>query len=123
MWSRHSRRADGRAQRPDSARGRHLIALRPVLGVVVTDQEAWALPERGGLAELPGHPVVHVGVACHPNMDDAPTAERDNEIREQRTGAQVGDREEVAGPDLVGVVAPECRPGLSAGAWGTGVGK
>ena len=93
--------------------------MRPVLGVVVADQEARALPERGGLAELPGHPGVR-GMARHPDVDDAPGAERDDEIREQRAVAQVGDVEEIAGPDVLGVIAQEGAPRLPSRERGTG---
>ena len=108
----------GRAQDIDVTRRCDLRECRPILAVVVADEEARALAERRGLAQLLGDPGVR-GVARHADMDDTPRTEGDDEQREQRPETHVGDREAVAGPDVRGVIAQERRPGLPARARGT----
>jgi hypothetical protein len=50
-------------------------------------------------------------------VDDAARAELDDEEREQRAEQQVGDRQEVASPDVLRVVAQEGGPGLAGVMW------
>ena len=108
-----SGRAVGGAQDGDATRRGHAREGRPVLAIVVADEVPRPLVAGRGLAQLLGDPGVG-RVARHADMDDAPRAERDDEEGEQRTEAQVGDREEVARPAVGGVVAQEGGPRLPA---------
>ncbi len=98
------RGADGRAQHADPARGGEMVEARSVLGVIIADEQARPLVERRGLAPLLGDPGVG-GVARHAHLDHPARPECDDEEGVERAEEQVGDREEVAGPDLRGVVA------------------
>jgi hypothetical protein len=73
---------------------------------------------RGRLAQLLRHPGVG-RVARHADMDDAARAQLHEEVGEQRAEERVGHLQEVARPDVAGVVAQERRPRLSfrAGPW------
>ena len=82
---------------------------RPVLAVVVADEVARPLVEGRGLAQLLGDPGVG-RVPRHADMDHPARAERDDEEGVERAEEQVGDRQEVAGPGLVRMVAQEGRP-------------
>jgi len=84
-------RADRRAQHPDPARGGHLREAMPVLAVVVPDQDAGTLVERGGLAPLLRDPGVG-RVPRHGDVDRATRTEFDDEEGVQLAEAQVGDR-------------------------------
>ncbi len=90
---------------------------RPEFAVVVADQVPGTPIERGGLAELLGDP----GVGRMPrraHVEDPPRAQFDDEGCVERPEEEVGDQQEVAGPDLVGVVPEEGRPRLPARARG-----
>ena len=47
-------------------------------------------------------------------MDDAPRAQVSDDIGEQRSEEQIMELEEVARPNVLGVVPEEGRPGLAA---------
>jgi len=102
-----------RPQDRDAARCRDAGAGRPVRGVVIADAEARAPVERGGLAQLLGDPGVG-RVARHADVHHASCIEGDGDEGVERAEEQVGDREEIAGPDVGGVVAQERRPRLPA---------
>ena len=104
-----ARRADGRVEDPNLARGGEAVASLPVLAIVVVDQEPWDLPEWRGLAQQLRHPSI-CGVPCDATMHHPARAKRDDKERTERTEAQVDDRGEVAGPDRLGVVVGEGRP-------------
>ncbi|HEU5326999.1 MAG TPA: hypothetical protein VFU78_02845 [Thermomicrobiales bacterium] len=110
------RRVDGCAEHPNAAGGGHPIASWPVLGVVIPAQETRARLERGGLAQLLGDSGVG-RVARHAHMRHAPGAERDHDDGVHLPEEQVSHGEEVAGPDLVGVVAHERGPALPPRPW------
>ncbi len=97
---------DGGAQDRDPATRRDAVERRPVLAVVVADEEAGALVERRGLAQLLGHPSVS-RVARHPDVHHAARAEVDDAEREERPETEVDDLEEVAGPGPGGVIPQE----------------
>ena len=80
------------------------------------DQVPRRYAEGRGLAQLLGSPGVG-GLARDAHMDDAARGELDDEEGEQGPEAEVGELEEVAGPDLAGVGAQERGPGLPARAW------
>ncbi len=87
-----------------------------ILAVIVADQEPWAFSERCGVAQLLGNSGVG-RVARHGEVDDASGLEFDDD--EDEDGAEQGivGLEEVAGPDVVGVVTEECGPGLGGCPW------
>ena len=107
------RRADRGAQDADPAPRRDACERRPVLAIVVADEEARPRIEERGLTQLPGDPGVG-RVLRHADVGHAARAERDDEERVQVVEGEVGDREEVAGPDVRGVIAQEGRPRLPA---------
>jgi len=111
--------AHGRAQDADPARGGEAVEARPVLGVVVADQESRGRPEGRRLAQLLGDPGVR-RVPRHANVLHPARPERDHEERIYGPEAHVSDREEIAGPDAADVVAQERRPGLPGAPWRRG---
>src|SRR5215218_8366484 len=84
-----------RAQHGDPAGSRDAGEGRPVLAVVVADQEPGPLVEGRRLAQLLRHPGIR-GVAGHAHMHHSTRAERDDNEREERAEPQVDDREEIA---------------------------
>ncbi len=123
--SRHSRRTlprkraggirpqwpEGRAQ--DGAPAAHCDASArgAVLAVVVADAVPGALVEGRGLAQLLGHPSVS-RMARHPDVHHAARPEFDDAERDEQPESEGDDLEEVTGPNRIGVVAQEGRPGL-----------
>ena len=89
---------------------------RPVLAVIVTDEESRRFAQRSSIAELLSDPGVG-RVASYGEVDDAAGLEFDDD--EDEDGAEQGivSLEEVTGPDLVGVVSEECGPRLSGCPW------
>jgi hypothetical protein len=111
-------RAIRRAQLHDAGRRSDAGEGRPILAVVVADQVPRSLPEAGRLAQLLGDPGVR-RLARDADMDDPVRAERDDEAGVERPETEVGDREEVAGLDVVGVIAQEGAPALAGAGWGS----
>ena len=99
-----ARRAIGCAQDLTAAGRRDTRESGPELAVVVTDQVARALAERGGLAQLLGDSGIG-RVARRTHMDDPPRGQLDDEEGEERSEGEVRHGQEVAGPDARGVVA------------------
>ena len=135
MWSRHSRRraaeeafADG-IQVGRFRRDRDHVVARAVGGVgkvaaefavVVPDQEPPGLLVGCGFPQLLGDPGVGRG-AGDVDMHDFTTAMPDDDEGEERAEPGVIELEEVAGPDVGGVVPEKCPPGLAPpGAGATG---
>jgi len=80
--------------------------------VIVADQEARSRVEWRRLAQLLGDP----GIGRMPrdaDVDNAARAKVDDEKGKERAEAQVDDRQEVAGPHVVGVIMQERCPRLS----------
>lgn len=105
------RGAISRPQLPDAARRRDAGEPRPILAVAITDEIAGPLVERRGLAQLLRHPVIR-RMTRDADMHYTAGLERDDEEGVEWAEEEVGDREEVAGPDVAGVVAEEGRPRL-----------
>ncbi len=105
------------AQDLDTARCRDPRERRPERAVVIADEGARALVKRGGLAQLLGDPGVG-RMARRAHMDDSPYGLFNDEEGEQWPEEHVRDREEVAGPEVRGVIAQEGRPRLAARARG-----
>ncbi len=108
-------RAIGRPPLDDAGGRSHAGEDRPVFAVVVADEVPRMLPERRGLAQLLGDPGIR-RAARDADVDDPPRAERDHEERVHRPEAEIRDGEEIAGPDVRGVVAQEGRPCLTRAA-------
>jgi len=107
------RRPGWRAQDRAATGRRDAGARRPERAVVIADRGARSRAAGGGLAPLLGDPGVG-RLARRAQVDDAPRGQFDDEAGAQRPEEQVRDREDVARPDLVGVVAQERRPRLPA---------
>ncbi len=88
-------------------------AGRPVFAVAIADEGARSLPERRGLAQLLGDPGIR-GMARDTDVDHPARIACADEAGVARPEEHVGDREEVAGPGLRGVVAQERRLNRSA---------
>jgi len=84
---------------------------------VIADEVARALVKGGGLAQLLGDPGVG-RVPRRAHVADPPRGLLDDAAGEERPEEPVRDREEVAGPDVRGVVAEEGGPRLPARARG-----
>ena len=106
-------RSDRRADDLAADAGEHVVELRAKLVVTIADEESWALAERRRLAQLLGCPVTR-RVPRHRGVDHAPAAVLDDEEEEDRAEAPVVGLEEIAGPDLAGVILEERRPGLAS---------
>ena len=81
------------------------------LAVMITDEILWRLPIGSCLPQVLGSPGVGRR-SRHPDVDNLPRFQFNNEKRKERTEAQVGDMQEIAGPDLPGMIAQEGRPAL-----------
>jgi hypothetical protein len=100
-------------------RGEHLDAAHVCdssetgskLAVMITDEILRRLPIGSCLPQLLGGPGVGRR-SRHPNVDNLPRFQFNDEKRKERTEAQVGDVQEIAGPDLPGMIAQEGRPAL-----------
>jgi hypothetical protein len=93
----------------DATCRRHPSKARPKFGIVIPNQVLWHLTIGRGFSELLRHP----GIAwrsCHSHMDDLARLQFDEEEGKKRSKEEIGDLEEIAGPDLCGVVAQKGRP-------------
>ena len=81
------------------------------LAVMITNEILRRLPIGSCLPQLLGGPGVG-RTSRHPGMDDLSRFQFDDEKREKRTEAQVGDVQEIAGPDLPSMIAEKGRPTL-----------
>ncbi len=81
------------------------------LAIVITDEVLRPHTKGSGLPKLLRSPSVG-GRSRHADMDHSARVQFDHEEGEQRAEEEIGDREEVAGPDLLGMSAEEGLPGL-----------
>jgi hypothetical protein len=109
------RRADGRADHLEAACGRDPSERRPVVGVVVVDQEPGSGALRRRLAQLLGDSRVGGG-AGDADVDDPPRPQLDDDLREQGPEDEVGQPQDVARPDIPAVGPQERGPSLAGGA-------
>ena len=70
-----------------------------------------ACPKGVASGELSGEPGIG-GMAGHSNMEDFSALQVNDEEGKERTKEEVGDRQEVAGPNLMGMVVQEGGPRL-----------
>ena len=72
----------------------------PKLAIVITDEVLRPHTIGGGFPKLLSSPGVG-GISCHADVDHFARVQFDDEEGEERTEEKVGDREKVAGPDLL----------------------
>ncbi len=82
----------------------------------LNDPLVWRLPERRCFPQLLGNSGIRRRPR-HANVDDAPRAEFRDEERKQRLEEQIMDLEEVASPNILGMVPKEGWPALTVGSW------
>src|SRR5215470_2311579 len=88
----------------DATCPRHPSKARPKLTVVITYQIRGGLPIRGGFSQVLGHP--EIGRRSRdPDMDHPSRLQFYDEERKERPKEEISDLQEVARPDLCGVVA------------------
>ena len=92
---------------------RHPSKAGPKFTVVISKEIFRCLPIGGGFSQLLSYPGVGRR-ARHAHMDDLACLELDEEEGKERSKEQIGDLQEVAGPDLSCVVAQKCRPLLTS---------
>ncbi len=76
----------------------------PKLAIVITDEVLRPHTKGGGFPKRFGSPSVG-GRSCHADVDHFARVQFDDEEGEQRVEEEIRDREEVAGPDLLGMRA------------------
>jgi hypothetical protein len=118
MWSRHSCRtllreafADcigsgsviRRLENLDGTRRRHSGKTGSKLAIIIANQILWCLPIRGSFPKLLRYPRIG-GKPCHSHLDHPPRLELDDEKRKERSKEEICDLQEVASPDLCGVI-------------------
>jgi hypothetical protein len=74
----------------------------PKLAIIITDEVPRTRAIGGGLPKLLRRPSVG-GRLCHADMDHLAGVQFDDEEGEQRVEEEIGDRQEVARPDLLGM--------------------
>jgi len=85
--------------------------VQAVFGIVIADQLLGSLTERRRLAQLLSYPLVR-RMASHPQLDYPPRTQFDDDEGKQRAEEYIRDLDEIAGPDRLGLVVQERRPGL-----------
>jgi len=86
--------------------------VHPKLAIVITDEILRSLAIGGGFPKLLCGPSVG-GRSCDVDIDHFARVQFDNEKGEKRTEEKVGDREKIAGPDLLSMIAQEDPPVLT----------
>jgi hypothetical protein len=109
-----SRSPVGCPQELDPGPARHPPKERTELGVVVTDQEARRLPKGRRFSQLLGNPGIG-RMASHPDMDDFSAPQLNEKEGKERAEEQVGDWQEVTGPDLMRMGVEKGGPPLRGG--------
>jgi hypothetical protein len=108
-----SGRMNRRFQDLDAAGCGHTSEARPKFGIVIPNQVLWRLSIRGGFSQLLRHPGIGRR-ARYAHMDHLACLELDEEEGKEWSKEQVSHLQEVACPDLRGVVAKKGRPLLSS---------
>ena len=106
------RSRDGSSEDVDATRCRDARQLGAVLAVVISKKETRSLVKRGGFTQVLGDPLIG-WMPGHSDMDHCARAEFTNEERKERSKPEIGDLEDVAGPDLVRVIVHEGGPRLA----------
>ncbi len=79
------------------------------LAVIITDEILGSLSIRSRLPQLLCGPSVG-RKSCHPDMHDLPRGQFDEEKRKERAKEEIGDLQEIAGPESSSVMLEEGRP-------------
>ncbi len=93
----------------DCARFRYTSKTRPELAIVITNQILRRLPIRRRFSQLLCRPGIGRR-ACHANMDDLASFQFDDEEGKEGAKEEIGDLEEIAGPDVRCVIAEKRAP-------------
>jgi hypothetical protein len=96
---------------PDACGAGERIEAGAEFIVAVANQEPWRRTKRRRVAKLLRHPRLR-GAACRRGEPDFAGSELDEDKREDRAEEHVVGLQEVARPDLTGVVSEESRPPL-----------
>ena len=99
-----SRSVIRRLENLDTTCPRHTSKAWPKLTVVITNEVLGCVPIRGGFSQLLGHPGIRRR-ACHADMDHPSRLQFYDEEGKERPKEEIGDLQEVACPDLCGVIA------------------
>src|SRR2546430_15848618 len=102
-----------RFEQLDATGLRHSAETGSKLAIVITDQILGYLPIRRRFSQLLGHPGIR-WASSHAHVDHLARLEFYDEEREERSKEQISHLQEVAGPDLSGVVTQKGRPLLTA---------
>ncbi len=97
----------------DRARFRYTSKARPELAIVITNQILRRLPIGSGLSQLLRHPGIGRR-ACDANMDDLASFQFDEKEGKERPKEQIGDLQEITGPDRSCMVAQKGLPLLTS---------
>ncbi len=92
------------------------LEMRAIFCIIIPDQICRRLTEGCCLTELLSNPFIGRGT-CDGDVYDAPRAKLGNDEGEEWPKENVGHLEEIAGPDVSGVVAEEGGPGLTRWSW------
>ena len=79
------------------------------LPIIITNEILRRLSIGSGLSQLLGGPSVGRR-SRHTDVDDFPRLQFDEEKRKERSKEEIGDLEEITGPDFSGMIAEERRP-------------
>ncbi len=107
-----SRSVIGRLEKLDATGRRHSEETGSKLAVVITNQVLRHLPIRSRFPQLLRHPGIGRR-SCDAHVDHLARLQLDKEERKKRSKEQVGDLEEITGPDLCGVGVHKGRPLLA----------
>src|SRR5215467_5460609 len=102
-----------RLEQLDATGPRHTSEAGPKFGIVITNELFRCLSIGGRFSQLLGHPGIGRR-ACHAHVDHFARVQEGVEEREERSKEQIRHLQEVAGPDLSGVVTQKGRPLLTA---------
>ena len=95
---------------------RHPSETGPKFAIVIADQILRCLPKGRGFSELLGHPGISRGTS-DADMDYPSGLELDDEKCEKRPKEEIRDLQEIAGPDICGVIVQKGHPLLPSWLW------
>ncbi len=88
----------------DATRCRHSCKIWPEFPIVIPNQICWCVSIRSCFAQLLRSPEIG-RTSCHIHMDDLTRFQVDDEESKERTKEDVSDLQEIAGPNLCGIIA------------------
>jgi hypothetical protein len=102
-----------RCENLNGTRGRHPSKTGSKFVIVITNQILGCLPIRGRFSQLLRDPDIGRR-SCHAHMDHLPRLQCDEEERKERSKEEIGELQEVTGPDLSCVVVQKGCPLLAS---------